>query len=535
MKRILVIVVSAVCCFAAAAQVKEAETARKFLASKGKDVINLETKYETQAVKVLSDRYGRSFAFVASSSYSKYLDSPILAYSTEASIEGGDYGVIKAIADRYDASLKAIKKTRKAYVPIRPEGKSMVAPLLSRFDFGQSDPFNSMFPMFGRDKCIVGCGPVALGMVMSYYEWPYSGEGEGSLTAPDGSVTTVNLEDSKLSYDGSAEDHALLMYLSAASLKAKVSPGATSSTLSNFVSTLIGHWSYSPACTRVHDTSDINLLQLAYDELDCGRPLVVADSGTHTYVCDGYEDDYLHLDFGWFSYCRGYYRAIVTDSASGKLPFTEMITGIQPWTGQGDLSATVTMSEPGKLDSLLTDQRDFVTSLRVEGPIDGDDIATIRRMAGAVTDYRDGHGMLMHLDLSKANIVGGKPYHTRPAGNMKISGTRTRDGQTFNYNYDMSKISAKDWQTILDWGLERNSSRLLSLGDDGIYYITFFAENDILGKYIFEDCENLLTVSLPESAKEVRSYTFLNCRALRTVENIPTNRDPNTLKGSALE
>ena len=46
----------------------------------------------------------------------------------------------------------------------------MVAPLLSRFDFGQSDPFNSMFPMFGRDKCIVGCGPVALGMVMSYYE-----------------------------------------------------------------------------------------------------------------------------------------------------------------------------------------------------------------------------------------------------------------------------------------------------------------------------------------------------------------------------
>ena len=120
MKRILVIVVSAVCCFAAAAQVKEAETARKFLASKGKDVINLETKYETQAVKVLSDRYGRSFAFVASSSYSKYLDSPILAYSTEASIEGGDYGVIKAIADRYDASLKAIKKTRKAYVPISP-------------------------------------------------------------------------------------------------------------------------------------------------------------------------------------------------------------------------------------------------------------------------------------------------------------------------------------------------------------------------------------------------------------------------------
>ena len=236
-----------------------------------------------------------------------------------------------------------------------------------------------------------------------------------------------------------------------------------------------------------------------------------------------------------------------------RLPFKEMIIGIEPGTGGngavGDSGSgsdsgsggtvdgnAVTLTAPGTLAATLGEDRIMkLSSLKVSGPLNGDDICTLRRMAGAVTDFRQGHGVLTDMDLSGASIVaGGAYYNTRPCYNMTISGYY-RDGSGRKYSYDMSKISDKDWQDILAGGLEKRTGCDLSKGEDGKYYSSFFTEDNIMGKYMFEDCENLLHVKLPLSLTELRSNVFLNCRALKSVDNVPEKCDPNAFKGSGLQ
>jgi len=131
-------------------------------------------------------------------------------------------------------------------------------------------------------------------------------------------------------------------------------------------------------------------------------------------------------------------------------------------------------------------------------------------------------------------VAGGAYYNTRLCYNMTISGYY-KDGSGKKYFYDMSKISDADWKDIMANGLQNRVGCVLSKGADGKYYSSFFTENNIMGKYMFENCENLINVRLPQSIVELRSNVFLNCRALKSVENVPEKCDANAFKGSGLQ
>ena len=106
------------------------------------------------------------------------------------------------------------------------------------------------------------------------------------------------------------------------------------------------------------------------------------------------------------------------------------------------------------MSSLIGDDVKFnITDLTVTGDINGDDIALIREMAGADVNGDETKGHLSKLNLKDANIVaGGNPYYI----------------------------------------------------NTGIFY----SKRDVVGSYMFSNCDKLTSVILPNSVIELGSYIF---------------------------
>lgn len=54
-------------------------------------------------------------------------------------------------------------------------------------------------------------------------------------------------------------------------------------------------------------------------------------------------------------------------------------------------------------------------------------------------------------------------------------------------------------------------------GTDGIYYVTYFTDDNVIGTSMFYGCHNLKEVRLPESVISVGRRVFYGCRALQAV------------------
>lgn len=125
--------------------------------------------------------------------------------------------------------------------------------------------------------------------------------------------------------------------------------------------------------------------------------------------------------------------------------------------GNGTVTGTVAkvdVKKAGSLSSLIGDDVKFnITDLTVTGNINGDDIALIREMAGADVNGDETKGRLSKLNLKDANIVaGGNPYYI----------------------------------------------------NTGIFY----SKRDVVGLYMFSNCDKLTSVMLPNSVVEIGSYVF---------------------------
>lgn len=119
----------------------------------------------------------------------------------------------------------------------------------------------------------------------------------------------------------------------------------------------------------------------------------------------------------------------------------------------------VTLSEAGTLSSFITaDEKNSLTNLTINGPINGTDVAFLRRMC-----QEDYGGKLESLDLTNAKIVsGGKPYY----------------------------------------------------GDNERAYYT---QDSIIGSFMFRFCTNLKSISLPKGITKIDKGAFLLCLELETV------------------
>ena len=125
---------------------------------------------------------------------------------------------------------------------------------------------------------------------------------------------------------------------------------------------------------------------------------------------------------------------------------------------------SISTTLPGTLSQLMGEDRYRYTSLSFSGQMNGDDIRTLREMAGLDFYGNDTGGQLTYIDLTDVRIVEG------------------------GSNYIESR-------TI---------------------------ENDVIGYGMFKDLTRLQSVMLPLTAKRVDEQAFRNCSSLATI-TIPAN------------
>lgn len=122
-------------------------------------------------------------------------------------------------------------------------------------------------------------------------------------------------------------------------------------------------------------------------------------------------------------------------------------------------SSAVTLDKPGMLSVVIGDDIYKYTTITIAGPLNGDDLRTLRHMAGLGIDGSATDGRLADIDISGASIVAG-------------GGT-----------YDASRYS----------------------------------EDNAVGVGLFASCVNLKNINLPMDVVRIEKDAFLNCSSLRSI------------------
>lgn len=199
-----------------------------------------------------------------------------------------------------------------------------VEPLLNN-NWNQDSPYNILCPEDPAGPgghTYVGCVATAMSMIMYYWRYPETGEGQhcyvpgnmsyGQQCAYFGSTNyqwegMTNSIDSKNPFP-----NAELQFHAAVSVNMNFSPNGS------------GSYSYLvperlDAFFRYHDAQYLEKssfqqsawISLLKAEIDLGRPLYYSgydnSGGGHAFVCDGYQGDNFHFNFGWSGSGNGYY------------------------------------------------------------------------------------------------------------------------------------------------------------------------------------------------------------------------------------
>ena len=146
----------------------------------------------------------------------------------------------------------------------------------------------------------------------------------------------------------------------------------------------------------------------------------------------------------------------------------------------------VTLTEPGVLRSLMGDNLYAYRSLSFAGPMNGDDLACLRNMAGIDMDGSATQGQLTHIDMADVSIVAG--------GGSYAESRYTEDN-------------------VIGYGLFAGCSKLESIVmPDNVTVI----ERDAL-----RDCASLTSLTIPASVEEVTPSS--GCAALAEIQVSPAN------------
>ena len=163
----------------------------------------------------------------------------------------------------------------------------------------------------------------------------------------------------------------------------------------------------------------------------------------------------------------------------------------------------VTLSSAGSLRALLPENYLKVSSLKINGEINGDDIALIREMAGSDFNCHKTQGCLKKLDLSDARFIeGGCPYVHISRGELYSSNDEVPDAMFVFCNQIKEIVLPENIIAIGDWAFQNC---------DSLANVNIPKSVSTLGKYSFYECAELLSISVPEKIKTIHEATFYGC------------------------
>jgi Peptidase C10 family/Spi protease inhibitor/Secretion system C-terminal sorting domain/SprB repeat len=383
-----------------AAQVNEATaraTAISFFksgSSNSHGSVNVTLKYKetktdgTVIFYVYDINPGKGFVMISADDRVK----PIIAYSLETNFVTPRNGAavqtwmqhasdhIYQAIQRHAPPSQLISSQWAAYAqgqkPASAKSNATVAPLLTtRWD--QEPYYNQLCPFNAQDnmRTVTGCVATAMAQIMKFWNYPQQGTGYyGYLCAPPNcfynygsqsanfGATTYNWANIPDSLSSNNISVATLMYQCGVAVGMAYGDdnqgGSGSYVLRSDVSSVrhsaemafASYFNYNPnTLLGVHESnfSPSDWLNMIEAELNAGRPIEYAgtdpNEGSHTWVCDGYdENDLLHMNWGWGGFDNGYYS--ISSLTGDNYNFStreEALLGIQPMS---DLAVTASAS-----------------------------------------------------------------------------------------------------------------------------------------------------------------------------------------------
>lgn len=206
-----------------------------------------------------------------------------------------------------------------------------VQPLLGEMFWSQHGPYNNKLPVADNGKhCVTGCVSLAMAQIMNYYDYPSKGIGQDSCTITyNGKTEThfVDFQEMTIRWDKiknkyipfhrteESDEVANLLYYCTISIEPTLSQQKGAAELKKACTSLVKHFGYhhsAQLCDKAN-YSDDKWIELIRKELDAGRP-VISGAMKHVFVCDGYDNDFWHINWGWEGMMNGYFRCSLLPS-----------------------------------------------------------------------------------------------------------------------------------------------------------------------------------------------------------------------------
>lgn len=263
--------------------------------------------------------------------------------------------------------------------------------------YSTRSPYNIYIPRREGSGPPVGCVPVALAQICKYYEYPsnllddipsyghYSAIKTDSLYIIEGQKAEGRTYDWSLILNHYEKDTtealnneiAKLMWDCARSVETRFEQEGSSALTQMFLYSLSHFFGYNndsiKYLTRSHYYKE-DWLDIIHEELSKKRPIYMSSSsyhnGGHAFICDGYVDGYLHINWGWNGSFNGYFDVDILDNKrnrdfeqtnpdNGYSFYQTIIIGIEPGVGKTKCKRPQSSSSivPFKENSISVDSR----------------------------------------------------------------------------------------------------------------------------------------------------------------------------------
>lgn len=197
-------------------------------------------------------------------------------------------------------------------------------PAMVKTQWNQDAPFNDLCPSSNKGTAYTGCVATAMAQVMKFHNYPPKGKGTVSVTF-NNNTYTMNLTNTSFDWDNMLDVYtssatatqktavATLMKACGYSVDMDYGLDASGAQSSDVVAALTDCFSYDKAVNyQLRDYFDPDVwAEKVYNELASGRVVYYAGRGSdggHAFVCDGYQDEKFHFNWGWGGYYDGFFK-----------------------------------------------------------------------------------------------------------------------------------------------------------------------------------------------------------------------------------
>lgn len=278
---------------------------------------------------------------------------PILAYSLENDFDFKTLPEhINDWIETYISQIKAITSDTSGLNPAEhPEWREInskyrkaktvsAAPLaISRWNQGSfyndSCPADPAGP---NGKTYAGCVPIAMAQLIYYHRSPANGTGFHSYNSNNYGLLKADFGNTAYNYDAMLvrpDRHnrflPQLVYHCGVAVEASYSPLATGAEPGDVPAALSQYFGFADNAQLYNKNAftDSAWKAMLRNNIDSLRPLIYNGKAGwlgHAWICDGYEEDYFHFNWGWGGYSDGYYY--LSNLSAGGYNFTGFQTAI---------------------------------------------------------------------------------------------------------------------------------------------------------------------------------------------------------------